>query len=332
MHWRFLEGGELSYSRSISWCKCCTAYPRVVRSSKEVVDLPGLGPKLFKMIDEFLKDGEIKEARRAINSPRFGVLSLFSTIYGIGPSTARRLYDQGNRTFEDLERYYNEWERKNGKPSGMREALVLRDDLAQKIPRAEVEEMVEAICKHLDSIQEGFQHTMCGGYRRGKEYSNDVDIVFSRPGIDPKQDRGMCQALVTRLQEAGLVTHVMLLSSFTSQHSPFSRFSTSSQGIDTLDTALTVFKFHGEGRVHRRLDLIFAPWNVYWTAVVGWTGSTQFERDLRIWAKQERGMKFDCSGITRVHNSEQVFVHSEEEVFQVLGLPWIDPTMRNANA
>jgi len=170
-------------------------------------------------------------------------------------------------------------------------------------------------------------------YRRGKEYSNDVDIVFSRPGIDPKQDRGMCQALVTRLQDEGLVTHVMLLSSFTSHHSPFSsRSSTSSQEIDTLDTALTVFKFHGEGRVHRRLDLIFAPWNVYWTAVVGWTGSTQFERDLRIWAKQERGMKFDSSGITRVHNSEQVFVHSEEEVFQVLGLPWIDPTMRNANA
>ncbi|KAF9502808.1 hypothetical protein BS47DRAFT_1459576, partial [Hydnum rufescens UP504] len=177
MRWRFLEGdsrSELSYSRSISVLK---AYPRVVRSSKEVVDLPGLGPKLFKMIDEFLKDGEIKEARRALSSPRFGVLSQFSSIYGIGPSTARRLYDQGYRTFEDLEGYYDEWEGQNGKPSGKREALLLRDDLAQKISRTEVEEMAEAICKHLDSIQEGFQHTVCGGYRRGKEYSNDVDIV-----------------------------------------------------------------------------------------------------------------------------------------------------------
>lgn len=23
-------------------------------------------------------------------------------------------------------------------------------------------------------------------------------------------------------------------------------------------------------RVHRRVDLIFSPWSVYWTAVVGW--------------------------------------------------------------
>ena len=41
--------------------------------------------------------------------------------------------------------------------------------------------------------------------------------------------------------------------------------------FDTLDKALTVFKMNDRpDRVHRRLDLIFAPWCVYWTAVVGW--------------------------------------------------------------
>ena len=71
-------------------------------------------------------------SERALDSPRFAVLSQFTSIYGIGPSTARQLYDQGNRTFSDLETYYSEWEKRNGKPSSMREALLLRDDLAQK--------------------------------------------------------------------------------------------------------------------------------------------------------------------------------------------------------
>lgn len=41
-----------------------------------------------------------------VESTRFRTLSLFSSIYGIGPNTARRLYALGLRTLEDLEIYY----------------------------------------------------------------------------------------------------------------------------------------------------------------------------------------------------------------------------------
>ena len=81
-------------------------------------------------------------------------------------------------------------------------------------------------------------------------------------------------------------------------------FSESESNMDVLDKALTVFKVNKEGSVHRRLDLIFAPWEAYWTAVVGWcvdylrcapfvnlapfrSGSRQFERDIRLWAKEK---------------------------------------------
>lgn len=40
------------------------------------------------------------------SSERFAALSTFASIYGIGPSTARRLYALGLRTIEDLEAYY----------------------------------------------------------------------------------------------------------------------------------------------------------------------------------------------------------------------------------
>ena len=43
--------------------------------------------------------------------------------------------------------------------------------------------------------------------------------------------------------------------------------------LDSLEKALTVFKLPDNGdrkRVYRRLDLIFATPDAYWTAIVGW--------------------------------------------------------------
>ena len=47
-----------------------------------------------------LVSGEIE------SSERFKTLTDFSSIYGIGPHTARRLFDLNLRTFQDLEVYY----------------------------------------------------------------------------------------------------------------------------------------------------------------------------------------------------------------------------------
>ena len=52
---------------------------------------------------------------------------------------------------------------------------------------------------------------------------------------------------------------------------------------DSLEKALTVYKTPHDG--HRRVDLICALPETYWTAVVGWTGGTMFQRDLRLAAK-----------------------------------------------
>src|ERR1700761_9611170 len=111
-------------------------------------------------------------------------------------------------------------------------------------------------------------------------------------------------------------------------------------GWDTLEKAMTVLKLDPKNGLHRRVDLIYAPRDVYWCAIVGWlvllfrflldlievrcrTGSTQFERDIRLWARKKmcfhlfllmyclfncryRGMKFDSSGITRLRDTKQI--------------------------
>jgi hypothetical protein len=82
---------------------------------------------------------------------------------------------------------------------------------------------------------------------------------------------------------------------------------------DSLEKALTVYRTPYDG--HRRVDLICALPETYWTAVVGWTGGTMFQRDLRLAAKSVyvrvcsllqpglisnflgSGLKFDSSGL-----------------------------------
>jgi len=46
------------------------------------------------------------DAEKILADPRFQSLSAFNRIHGIGPHTARRLYDLGLRTLEELERYF----------------------------------------------------------------------------------------------------------------------------------------------------------------------------------------------------------------------------------
>jgi DNA polymerase IV len=76
---------------------------------------------------------EITEETR--KSERFITLSLFATIHGIGPVTARRLYGLGLRTLRDLEAYYEvdtsftPAENRDGTEMDIRIALGLHDDL-----------------------------------------------------------------------------------------------------------------------------------------------------------------------------------------------------------
>ena len=68
-------------------------------------------------------------------SERFKALSLFNTIYGIGPATARTLYDRGLRSLRDLEAYYEvdigstPAENSESADMNIRIALELRGDL-----------------------------------------------------------------------------------------------------------------------------------------------------------------------------------------------------------
>ncbi|KAF5393206.1 hypothetical protein D9757_000510 [Collybiopsis confluens] len=325
---RELEGMEmqaLSYDRAISVLK---AFPHRITLDNitNVFELSHIGGKIFSKIQEFIQDGDVSECKDILSDIRYQSLVSFTTIHGIGPTTARKLYSHGLRTLQDLDKYYGVTARDSRDDLNsqrfytkmqatlpdlsIKVALALREELRMQIPRSEVEEIHDVVMNELWKIR--------SGYRRGKPYSNDIDIVISHEDIKSgeNQVKGLCTDLVRQLVDKGLVTHITHLSSFR-EHNTLR-----TSHWDSLEKALTVIKLPDTAggdeqhkHVHRRLDLIFAAPEVYWTAVVGWTGSKMFERDLRLWAKQEkwvgsipstpvhgltssgRGMRFDSSGM-----------------------------------
>ncbi|KAF7296092.1 DNA polymerase [Mycena kentingensis (nom. inval.)] len=330
------EASALSYERTIAVIK---AYPyRITRERlPEVAELPWIGEKKVFKIKEYLRTGTIQESQVISNNPRFQALCAFSAVWGIGTKTAVKLYDtNGLRTLEDLDTHFSvnalpyridSDSKINAKAPrlAIRDALALRAELNERIPRSEVEQMYAVVMDQLGrilpdcraAIVGGTQSpSACGRYRRGKPYSNDVDIVITHPSLNSADYvSGLCETLVNRLHERGIITHVMHLGSF----QPADAFRHTSW--DTLEKALTVFRLPadpknspGTRRIHRRLDIIVTAPDTYWTAIVGWTGSKMFGRDIRRWAK-ERGLNFDSTGITRRRDGKLFPARSEEEVF-----------------
>jgi hypothetical protein len=107
-------------------------------------------------------------------------------------------------------------------------------------------------------------------------------MILSNPR--PRATQNFCVGLVKVLEERGIITHTLTISTATSDREENPKISLRTKGplgtehgfgLDSLDKALVVFLLpkdnpHYTG-IHRRVDLIIAPWRAWGTAIVGWT-------------------------------------------------------------
>ena len=73
-------------------------------------------------------------------------------------------------------------------------------------------------------------------------------------------------------------------------------------------------------RPHRRVDIIISPWRTVGCAVLGWSGGTTFQRDLRRYARKAKGWKFDSSGIRDRASGMVMDLEGEDGVGEGLGM------------
>lgn len=351
------EIGVRAYSTSIA---SLAAYPYKIGNPREILALPGCDAKIANLFVEWANTGKIRAVEDIEADEDLKVLRLFYEIWGVGATTAREFYfDKGWRDLDDIVDYG--WKTLS---RVQQIGVKFYDEFLDLIPRAEVEEIGRTVHRHACKVRdERVQSLIVGGYRRRKEASGDVDIIVSHP--DESQTLHIVNDIVTSLEDEGWITHTLLLSLNSTnrdqQTLPF-RTGGGGHGFDTLDKALVVWQEPSwptkdadiaadpkakNPNIHRRVDIIVSPWRTVGCAVMGWSGGTTFQRDLRRYAKNVKGWKFDSSGVRDRANGEVVDVEgfygydgalgkgraetmeqAEKRVFEGLGLEYREPWER----
>lgn len=353
------EIGVRAYCTAIA---SISAYPHVLQSHEEVARLPGCENKIAALWSEwhgsaYVDDERSLEVVKGLDADEdLKHLRLFFEIWGVGADTARKFWFTNKwKEIDDVVEFG--W----GTLSRVQQiGMKFYDEFQVKIPREEVEDISDTILRHARlcrGIQEGQWGSdedvvlvVVGGYRRGKEMCGDVDVILSHR--DEERTRDLVIDVVASLESDGWITHTLSINTTTSDRNqqtlPY-RGDGRGGGFDSLDKALCVWQdpsydseLHAKNpNIHRRVDIIVSSWRTVGCAILGWSGATTFERDIRSWCKREKGWKFDNSGVRdratglvvdlespREEGQGDSWLDREKRLMEGLGIGWREPTER----
>ncbi|XP_075657192.1 DNA polymerase lambda isoform X2 [Castanea sativa] len=306
--------------RSFSYYKAIAVIEKLsfkIDSADQVKDLPSIGKSLQDHIQEIVTTGKLSKLEHFEKDEKVRTITLFGEVWGIGPATALKLYEKGHRTLDDLK---NE----NSLTNSQRIGLKYFDDIKQRIPRREVQEMDLLLQKVGEDILHGVNIVCGGSFRRGKASCGDLDIIITHP--DGRSHRGFLSKYVERLKDMKFLREDLI---FTTH---------SEEGTDSgVDTYFGLCTYPGRELRHR-IDLKVYPRDIYAFGLIAWTGNDVLNRRLRLLA-ESKGFRLDDTGLfpatygsggkqgTRA--SASLKFNMEKEVFDFLGFPWLEPHERN---
>ncbi len=319
--------GVRAYSTAIA---SLSAYPYLIHSPLEIMRLPGCDERIASHFSEYKatspseSERYLPVVRRLDEDENLQCLKTFYDVWGCGADTARKWYfTHGWKDIDDVVQFG--WDTLN---RAQQIGVKYYDEFKTTIPRKEVEQITEIAKQHARKARgikpnqydtdEDIVAVIVGGYRRGKDQCGDVDMILSHR--DENVTRNLVVDVVSELEESGYITHTLTLNTTTTKRGQQTLPYTGGHGghgFDSLDKALCVWQdpnfeipeaeaeaadptpapVRKNPNIHRRVDIIISPWRTVGCAVLGWSGATTFERDIRRWCKRERGWKFDSSGV-----------------------------------
>jgi DNA polymerase IV len=346
------EIGVRAYSSAIA---SIAALNTVIVSPKEITRLPSCDVKFANLWIEYHNTGTINAAKEVDTDETLKILNSFYEIWGVGDKTAREFhFERGWVDIDDLIEYG--WD---SLTRVQQIGVKYYDEFKIPIPRLEVQEIIETVKQHAVKVRdEGIEILAVGGYRRGKEASGDVDMIVSHR--DLRKTENLVTDIVRSLEDEGWVTHTLRLDlrgTHRGQEAiPLKALGNvvAGSGFDTLDKAMVVWQDinwpskqsdleedadANNPNLHRRVDIIVSPWRTVGCAVLGWSGGTTFQRDIRRYCKYEKMWKFDSSGIRHRRSGEPIKLEgqhgvkgsmedAERAVFDGMGLEFRHPWER----
>ena len=275
---------------------------RPITTLEDVNGVKGVGEKIKLKIKEIIETGSLKAAEEAKRTLPLEAYKVLKDIHGIGPSKAAELIGKGITTVDQLRTAAAS----NSKllTNAQRLGIKYYENSLRRIPRAEMMEHESLV---LSALDDQFEATVVGSYRRGAASSGDIDILLTLPDSMSKKEQGdLFEHMIDLLKEVYIV--------------------------DTLSSGKT--KFLGYCRIDeehpvRRLDLLMIPKAEYACAILYFTGSKEFNVAFRSYALEkgytlnEHRLEAKKEGVPAVPLFE-----TEKDIFDFLGLQYVDPDKR----
>ncbi|XP_023603344.1 DNA-directed DNA/RNA polymerase mu isoform X2 [Myotis lucifugus] len=311
------EGRLLSFSRAASVLK---ALPCPVTAPSQLQGLPHFGEHSCRIVQELLEHGVCEEVERVQRSERYQSMKLFTRIFGVGVRTADQWYREGLRTLDDV------WKQVQRLTQQQKAGLQHYQDLSSPVQRPDAEALRQVVEAAVGWALPGATVTLAGGFRRellGPALQPHGQWVTPAP--PPPQ---------------GLVLYQQ------HQRSPSgdpARLALKGHSMDTFEQSFCIFRLPrppgtaegGTWSPHPswkavRVDLVVAPISQFPFALLGWTGSKHFERELRRFSRKERGLWLNSHGLFDPEQKTFLQAAAEEDIFRHLGLAYLPPEQRNA--
>ncbi|XP_051503974.1 DNA nucleotidylexotransferase [Myxocyprinus asiaticus] len=329
------QGSCLAFRRAASVLK---SLPVALKCTEDTQHLPGLGEHSKAIIEEIFECGASLKAQEILRDERYRTMKLFSSVFGVGPKTAESWYYRGLRTFEDV------LTEPTIKLNRMQTAgFMFYEDISKPVSRSEAYALKTIVEEAVTCVNSSASVNVIGGFRRGKEFGHDVDFIIRVP--EPGQEDGLLSAVIDRFKSQNILLYSDFQeSTFDLRRLPNRRF----EAMDHFQKCFLILKLKRDqvtdirsiDEVRERfqcrdwravrVDLVAPPIERYAYALLGWTGSTLFERDLRRFARLERGKLLDNHVLYDKATKTFLPADTEEDIFAHLGLEYIEPLQRNA--
>jgi DNA polymerase (family 10) len=263
----------------------------------ELLKIPGIGQDLAGKIEEYAKTGRLQFYEDLKKKVPEG-LSVLLSVPSLGPKTAKLLFEKLNvKDMETLEKLALE-HKLSGLP-GIKEkteenilkGIEMLKRGMERQPLGKVLPLANDILEHLKSKAPVKKLSIAGSIRRWKDTIKDIDILAT--SRDPK-------AVMNAFVHLPHVKDILM-------HGP---------------TKSSVIIHEG-----LQVDLRVVEEDSFGAALAYFTGSKAHNIRLREMAMKS-GLKINEYGIFREKDDEKLGGKEEEDIYRILGLPYISPELR----
>ena len=267
--------------------------------TKKLHHMSGIGESTLLKIEEFLKTGTLKkyeELRRMVPEDLLELLD----VPGVGPKTLKIAYEQlGIKTkqefIEALKKGRFNKVRGFGPLKAMKilKGLEIWEKSKERIALIEAYPIAQDVVEYMKRLKVIENISVAGSIRRMKETIGDIDILVS--------------AKKEHWREI---------------HEHFVKYSEKTEVLAKGETKSSVVLKSG-----RQVDLRTVEPESWGAALQYFTGSKQHNIRIRDIAK-EKGLKVNEYGVFKADTEEKLGGRTEEEVYNLLGMQWIPPEIR----